>query len=226
MLPVDRHADPERGSARAAILAVGALIAMLLIALAFPARALTQTAWETPRFLSPQAIGGTGFFYVRYSALPGDGQGGFLVWHPSALAQGVSVRLGAAEGVNGVVAGFGGVDVAAPIAAHTDARPLDLSWNAGAGLAVGEYLLVSVPVGIAAGRAWESGPVWFSPYVAVRAAMDLRLGDLAPRDEFEVSPGLDVGFDAAFDQGRAVILRFSTSLGDRSALAVGLVIGG
>ena len=203
----------------------GAAALALTLSLA-PSRAATQTAWETPRFLSPQAIGGTGLFYVRYAALPGDGQGGFVVWSPGAARRGVSVRLGAAEGAGGVTAGFGGVDVTAPIAARTEARPIDISWNAGAGVAVGEYLMVSVPVGLAAGRAWESGPVWLSPYVGVRAALDLRLGDEAPTDEFEVSPGMDVGLDAAFDAARTVILRFSTSLGDRSALAVGLVIGG
>jgi hypothetical protein len=47
-----------------------------------------------------------------------------------------------------------------------------------------------------------------------------------PEDEFDVSPGLDVGLDAAFDEGRNVVLRFSTSPGDRSALALGVVLGG
>jgi hypothetical protein len=222
---VDRYTVKQRTALRAAAFAV-ALALLLLLLLALPRQAAGQTAWETPRFLAPQAIGGAGLFYVRYATLPGDGQGGFITWRPAALARGVSVRLGAAEGAGGVIAGFGGLDVTAPLAAHTDSRPLDLSWNAGAGLAVGEYLIVSVPVGLAAGRAWESGPVWISPYVGIRAAMDLRLGDAAPRDEFEVSPGLDVGVDAAFDRARTVILRFSASLGDRSALAVGLVMGG
>jgi hypothetical protein len=36
---------------------------------------------------------------------------------------------------------------------------------------------------------------------------------------------VDVGLDAAFDRGRNVLLRFSTSLGDRSALALGVVLG-
>jgi hypothetical protein len=218
-----RRADRTRPRGRR--LASAAALALACWSLP-PSGAAAQTAWETPRFLSPQAIGGAGFFYVRYAALPGDGQGGFVVWSPGAFRRGVSVRFGAAEGAGGVTAGFGGVDVSAPIAAHTEARPIDISWNAGAGVAVGEYLMVSVPVGLAAGRAWESGPVWISPYVGIRAAMDLRLGDEAPEDEFEVSPGMDVGLDAAFDPARTVILRFSTSLGDRSALAVGVVIGG
>jgi hypothetical protein len=203
---------------------LGVALAAMLTLLPVPSAA--QTAWESPRLLSPQPIGGTGFFYVRYAALPGDGHGGFLTWRPSALQRGVSIRAGAAEGAGGVVAGFGGIDVNVPLAARTESRPIDLSWNAGAGVAVGEYLIVSVPVGLAAGRAWESGPVWLSPYVAMRAAMDLRLGEEAPEDEFEVGPGLDVGLDAAFDAARHVILRFSASLGDRSAVAAGIVLGG
>ena len=218
MRPVE-HARP-----RGRRLMQAAALALTCWALAVSGAA-AQTAWETPRFLAPQAIGGTGLYYVRYAALPGDGQGGFVVWSPPSR-RGISLRLGAAEGAGGVTAGFGGVEMSAPIAERTEARPIDVSWNAGAGVAVGEYLLVSVPVGLAAGRAWESGPVWLSPYVGVRAAMDLRLGDEAPTEEFEVSPGMDVGLDAAFDRGRTVILRLSTSLGDRSALAIGLVIGG
>jgi hypothetical protein len=124
------------------------------------------------------------------------------------------------------MAGFGGIDVSAPLAAHTEARPVDLSWNTGAGFAVGEYLIVSVPVGIAAGRSWTSGPVWLNPYVAPRLSMDLRFGDEGPDEEFDVSPGVDVGLDAAFDRARTVVVRFSVSLGDRSALAVGAAFGG
>jgi hypothetical protein len=203
-----------------------ALVALLALLALSPRKASAQTAWESPRLLSPEALGGMGFFYVRFSALPGDGSGGFVTWQPAGFPRGVSLRAGAAEGAGGTTAGFGGVDVTAPLAAHTESRPIDLSWNTGAGFAVGEYLIVSVPVGIAAGRSWSSGSVWLNPYVATRVSMDLRLGDEGPEDEFDVSPGVDVGLDAAFDQERNVVLRFSTSLGDRSALALGVVIGG
>jgi hypothetical protein len=224
MLRADPGHRPRLGTVRRlALLALIVLLALLVLA---PARAHAQTAWESPRLLSPEPIGGFGLYYVRFAALPGDGVGGFVTWRPVGFPAGVSLRAGAAEGAGGTTAGFGGVDVSAPLARRTEARPIDLSWNTGAGLAVGEYLLVTVPIGIAAGRSWTSGSVWLNPYVAARASMDLRLGGEGPEDEFDVSPGLDVGLDAAFDQGRNVVLRFSTSLGDRSALALGVVLGG
>jgi hypothetical protein len=219
----DPHPRVSGTLRRLALLALIALIALLVLA---PARATAQIAWESPRLLSPEAIGGMGLYYVRFATFPGDGSGAFLTWQPAAFPRGVSLRGGAAEGAGGTTAGFGGVDVTAPLAAHTESRPVDLSWNTGAGLAVGEYMIVSVPVGIAAGRSWSSGSVWLNPYAAARVSMDLRLGDEGPEDEFDVSPGVDVGLDASFDQARNIVLRFSTSLGDRSALALGVVLGG
>lgn len=223
-----RPAEPvgaSRRFPRSATL-VALLLASAAVALCAPARARAQTAWESPRLLAPAAIGGLGVYYVRYSALPGDGRGAFLTWHPPSSPKGVSLRGGAARGAGGTAAVFGGVDVTAPLAAATPTRPFALSWNTGAGFAVGEYLLLSVPVGLAAGREWVSGPVWLQPYVAVRASMDLRLGAAAPGDEFEAAPGLDVGLDAAFDRSRTVLFRCAISLGDRSALAVGAAFGG
>ena len=212
-------------SMKRAVTVAAALLALLAL-LALAPRAGAQTVWESPRMLSPEPLGGMGLYYVRYGEHPGDGPGAFDTWSTAGFPYGVSLRAGAAEGAGGTTAGFGGVDVSAPLAPRTEARPLDLSWNTGAGLALGEYLLVSVPVGIAAGRPWASGNVWLNPYVAARLSMDLRLGDEGPEEEFDVSPGVDLGLDAAFDRGRSVVLRFSTSLGDRSAVAVGVLLGG
>lgn len=224
-----RPAEPAgtgRRRARGPILvALLPALAAAAVAPCAPTAVRAQTVWESPRLLPPAATGGLGVYFVRYSAFRGDGRGAFATWHPASFPKGVSLRGGAARGAGGTTAGFGGADVTAPLAAATPARPFALSWNAGAGFAVGEYLLLSVPVGLAAGREWVSGPLWLQPHVAVRTSMDLRLGAAAPADEFEVAPGLDVGLDAAFDRSRTVLLRCAVSLGDRSALAVGAVFG-
>ena len=198
----------------------------IVLLLLLPALCSGQTAWETPRLLSPETPGGLGLYWVRFSALPGDGDGAFVTWSPPSFPAALSLRAGAARGAGGVASGFGGVDVVAPLSRRSPELPLDLSWTTGAGVAVGDWVLVSVPVGIVAGRSWTSGPVWLSPYVAGRLALDLRLGADAPEREFDVGPGVDVGLDLALDRARRAVVRFGASLGDRNALAVGVALGG
>jgi hypothetical protein len=104
--------------------------------------------------------------------------------------------------------------------------PFDLDWQAGVGVGFGENLLVTVPLGVSAGISWSSGAVWMAPYVSAGLAADLRLGEEFEGEEFEVYPALDIGLDLSLDSGRRFILRAASSLGDRQAVAIGLVIGG
>ncbi len=87
-------------------------------------------------------------------------------------------------------------------------------------------MVVTLPMGVSAGRSWTSGAVWLAPYVSLGLALDLALGGEAPEDEFTVSPASDVGLDFALDPARRMIVRVAMSLGDRQALAVGLSFGG
>ncbi len=125
---------------------------------------------------------------------------------------------------------FGGLDVRASIARHSERQPLDLEWSSGIGAGSGtgdeRYVLVTLPMAISAGRSWSSGSIWLAPYVALGAALDVSLGDNAPDEEFSVTPAADIGIDLALDPGRRFIIRVATSLGDRQAIAVGLNLGG
>ena len=118
----------------------------------------------------------------------------------------------------------------APVARHTAEQPLDIEWHAGIGAGAGpqddQYLLVTLPMGISAGRSWTSGSIWLAPYVSLGVALDLNIGDDAPDEEFTVTPAADIGFDLALDPARRFIIRVATSLGDRQALVVGLNLGG
>jgi hypothetical protein len=193
-----------------------------LALLALPASA--QLAWDTPRLLGPNVPDGFGVHWLRAGALPGDGDALLVTWAPPGLPAGMSLRGGGGRGAGGDVAGFGGVDVSAPLTERRPGLPVDLSWNAGAGLGVGQWVLFSVPVGLSAGRAWSSGAVWIAPYVSAGLALDLRVGDEAPDKEFEVQPAADVGVDLSLDRARRVTLRAAASLGDRQAVAVGVLV--
>jgi hypothetical protein len=132
------------------------------------------------------------------------------------------------KGVADENAAFGGVDLRAPIVRHSDTQPLDLEWTGGAGVGVGEYILVSVPVAVSGGRSWTSGSVWLAPYLSVGAVLDYRYGDsdLVPDEEFEVQATAGVGADIAFDVERRFVLQLGMSLGDRQSVAVGFTLGG
>ena len=138
--------------------------------LALPLSLQAQLAWETPRMLGPNSPGGLAVHWLQAETLPGDGEAVLVVWQPPALPDGVFLRGGAGTGAGDESAGFGGIDVRAPIASARPGQPLDLAWIAGAGVGVGEYLLFTVPVGLTAGRSWASGSVWFSPYLGVGLA--------------------------------------------------------
>lgn len=188
--------------------------------------AQAQLAPETPRMLPPDGPGGLGVHWLRGEVLPGDGDAVLVTWSPSFLPARLRLRGGGGAGVEGEAAGFGGFDVQAPLARGRRGQPLDLDWYSGLGVGVGQYALVTLPLGLSGGLQWSSGSVWLAPYVSAGVAADLRLGEYENAEEFEVHPAVDVGLDMALDPGRSVILRAATSLGDRQAIAVGLVVGG
>lgn len=176
--------------------------------------------------IGPESPAGVGFYWLRADALPADGDAVAATLPLPGTGGRVTLRGGLGEGATDELAGFGGVDVRALLASHDDSQPLDIGWNAGLGGSYGEYLIVSLPVGLSAGRSWSSGSVWFAPYVGLGAVLDYRTGDAAPDDEFALEPNAEVGFDLAFDPSRHIVVRAAASLGDRQAVAVGLAIGG
>jgi hypothetical protein len=190
----------------------------------FPSGLLAQIAWETPRFIGPDSPEGFGVHWVRAGTLPEDGDAVMVTWAFPGLPTGVTLRGGGGRGAGGDAAGFGGVDLRTPIVRHRDGQPLDLAWVAGAGLGVGQYALVSIPMGVSAGRVWSSGSVWLAPHLGMGISLDLRIGDDAPDKEFEASPYAEVGVDLALDAEQRFVIRAAASLGDRQAVGVGAVV--
>ncbi len=205
-------------------------IAVATAGLAAPGEAHAQVAWDSPRLIGPESPGGLALYWLRSSAVGDEVDGAVATWALPGLGGSVIVRGGVAIDAEDELSGMGGVDLRAPIARHTDGQPLDVEWHAGIGAGgwaeEGGYVVVTLPMGVSAGRSWTSGAVWLAPYVSLGLALDLALGGEAPEDEFTVSPASDVGLDFALDPARRMIVRVAMSLGDRQALAVGLSFGG
>lgn len=205
------------------------LIAATLLALLPPAPARAQIAWDTPRMIGPESPAGFGVYFIRSAALGPEVDAGMITFGLPGTGGAVSVRGGAAQDLDDDFTVFGGIDLRAPIATHTDDQPLDLAWVAGIGAGAptnSERVgTISLPMSISAGRSWSSGSVWLSPYVSLGVAFDLHVGAEAPEDEFEWSPAADLGLDLALDAARRFVVRVGASIGARHAVAVGLDVG-
>ena len=203
------------------------LLAVALLGLALPAGLDAQLAFETPRLLGPETPRGLGVHWVRAGTLPGDGNALLVTLSSAGLPEAITLRGGTGTGAAGGVSAFGGVDVRVPLASRGPGRPVDFAFTAGAGVGVGDYVMFTVPVGVSAGRSWSSGAVWIAPYVAAGLAVDVRTGGGGPgaeQDAFGVSPSADLGVDFSLDSGRRFVVRASTSLGDRQAVAAGVMV--
>jgi hypothetical protein len=223
-MPTRTPAAPAPGRITLARTVLLASVLLLAAAGFRPETAGAQIVWDTPRLIGPDSPSGLGVYWMRAGARPGDEDAFFGTWSLPGFDGAVVLRGGAGEGVGGETAAFGGVDVHAPIARARPGQPLDLEWNAGAGFGVGQYLLVSVPMGVSAGHSWTSGSVWLAPYVFAGAALEFRTGDEAPDEEFKVEATGGLGVDLSFDPSRRFVLRASAALGERQAVAVGFVV--
>jgi hypothetical protein len=197
----------------------------VLALLALPGVAAAQLAPDSPRLISPHGSGGLGVHWVRAETLPGDDAALIGTWAMPGLPAGMRLRGGAGKGAGGVNAAFGGIDYQRPLMRAVAPRRFDLDWQSGVGVSIGDYTLVTIPVGLTGGVSWTSGTVWMAPYVTAGVAADLRIGDQAPAREFEVNTALDVGLDLSFDIERKVVLRAAAALGDRQAVSLGLALG-
>ncbi len=195
-----------------------------------PVAADGQILWDTPRLIGPESPRGVGFYWIRSSSLALETDAAMVTLPLPGMGGSLSLRGGVGVDSDDQLSGFAGIDVRAPLARHTPEQPLDLEWTAGIGAGGGtddaQYIVVTLPMGISAGRSWTSGSIWLAPYVSLGVAFDLNVGDAAPDEDFRVTPAVDIGIDLALDPGRRFIIRAATSLGDRQALAVGLSVGG
>lgn len=192
-----------------------------LVAAAAPAGA--QVAWDSPFMVPPAAPRGLGVYLMEGS--PGDGLGVMGTYRAADAPAGLGFRAGLSEDGSDDLSIFGGVDFSGYLARESADFPVDLVWNAGVGAGFGDFVLLSFPVGMTFGKIVTSDDVRFNPYVGPRLVLDALLGRDAPGgDDLDLGLAVDLGVDLSFDPRWAI--RFGATIGDRDALAVGVVFPG
>lgn len=193
-----------------------ALLALAVLAGRAP-DAHAQVAWDSPFLVGTETPAGWGF-YVS-DPTPGGGIGVMTTWRSADAPGGTGFRLGLAEDPTDDLAVFAGVDVSGRLLTADEEVPVDVVWVGGAGLGARDGVLLSFPIGVAVGRAFEAEEVWFHPYGSPRVVLDARFGGEGGSD-LDLELAVDVGVDLAFDPTWTV--RFGGTIGERRALAIGL----
>ncbi|MFW6202327.1 MAG: hypothetical protein ACOC8B_07100 [Gemmatimonadota bacterium] len=194
---------------------IGALA--LVFGLAVPVQA--QIAWDSPLLVPPRADDGFGLFLTD----PQGGSLGFLgTWRPSAAPPRLQFRLGLAEETAFAddLAVYGGVDGSSLITRATDEFPLDVAWAAGVGISVGDIVNVAFPFGLVLGRTFTDGDASFTPYVSPRVVLDAIFDHPVADDDLDLDLAVDLGLDLGLG---GWLIRFGGTVGDREALAIGIV---
>lgn len=185
-----------------------------------------QVPWDAPFMVPPQPTGGLSVLLTD----PGWGVGVLAMWQGSGTPYHLGYRVGLAEDPFDELAVLGGVDVSAELLAHSREFPLDVAWVSGVGIGISDAALVTIPLGVSMGRVLTSGQVRIQPYVTPRVVLDAWFGDdrcpgpgkCGDDDDLDLGLVVDVGFDLAVS--RNWLIRFGAAVGDREALAVGVIL--
>ena len=175
-----------------------------------------QIVWDSPFLVPPRPQPGLGI-YLGDVAGPG-GVGALVTWQPTPTSWGFRFGIAEAPGPDDLGV-FGGADVSGAITRSSVNMPLDIDWVLGVGLGVASDVVVSVPVGLTFGHTFQGEGATFTPYATPRVIMDAWFGD---RDEtLDLELAVDLGLDLRLSPGWTI--RFGGTLGDREAIAIGIV---
>ncbi|MBI4521606.1 MAG: hypothetical protein HY701_12270 [Gemmatimonadetes bacterium] len=193
----------------------GLTILTLLLA---ASRGVGQVAWDAPYLVAPIPQPGFGIYLTEPD--PGD-LGVLMSWRPVGAWRGIGLRFGIADGPGpGDVSGLAGADFYGSMNRSSQDFPLDVSWVAGVGLGFGDFVLVSLPLGVSLGHTFSGEGVEFVPYLSPRLILDGYFGRDFPDDDLDLALAVDLSVDVAFSP--ALTIRFGATFGDREALAIGL----
>jgi hypothetical protein len=198
---------------------------IVLCASLAPAAASAQTAWDAPLLLPPRPADGFGIFLTDMHR---GGIGVMGTWQSPVWNYGLRAGISEGPGRDGLAV-FGGIDYSGALNRADANFPLDIDWVFGAGLGVSDGVLLSFPLGLTAGHSFRGQGGVFTPYVTPRVVLDAAFGRDAPNDRSHV--GLDLAVDLGLDirilggggPFGGTTIRFGGTIGDRSALALGVV---
>lgn len=192
------------------------LLAVVLPLVVFvPIPSAAQVVWDAPSLIRPGAP--TGLSAMLLDAYPGDELGALVQWRRAPAPLGLGFRVGVTDDARGDLAALFGVDVSGPVSQVQGSGEPDVIWWTGAGLGVGEEVVVSFPVGLSLGWNLRGNGVVFSPNFGGHVALDVISG---PGDDLDVDASVDLGVDLGFESG--LMARFSAAIGGREAFAVGV----
>lgn len=191
------------------------LLSMLLLT---AGRAAAQIAWDAPYLVPPGATGGFGIYLMD---VHGGSLGVMGAWR--SRTGGYGLRGGIAESRDDDIGAFGGVDFSGRVHRANTNFPLDVDWVFGAGLGVADWVRVSVPLGLTLGHTFRGDGAIFVPYITPRIFLDAAFDDDREDDtDTDLGLAVDIGLDLRFPR-TGFLVRFGASLGDREAVAIGLV---
>ncbi len=190
-----------------------------LAAAAGPLRA--QVAWDSPLLTAPAPRPGAGLFL----ASPRFGSLGVLgTWRPGT--GGAGFRVGLANDRHDDFSVFGGVDFQRLEHRGDEQFPLDVGWALGVGAGIGSDGAIVTPtasLNVGGTVSPEGEDFEFTPYMSPRLVLDLATGDVAHPHGSGAHLGfvVDLGVDVSVYRGW--MLRFAGTVGERGAVAVGVV---
>jgi hypothetical protein len=186
----------------------------MLLAAASSAQA--QVKWDSPFLVPPRPSPGVGIYLVDLDG-PGAGVGALVTWQPTPTSWGF--RGGIVESRFDDLAAVLGADVSGAITRSSTDMPLDIDWVFGVGLGIDDDVVVSLPVGVTLGHSFSGEGAVFTPYVTPRVILDAWFGE--PDETLDLAFAVDLGLDLRL-RGNWTI-RFGGSIGNREAIAIGLV---
>jgi hypothetical protein len=153
------------------------------------------------------------------------GLGVLGAWRSSTWNYGL--RFGISEGWNDEdLAVFGGIDYTGLINTASSDFPLDIDWVFGAGAGISDGVRFSAPLGLTLGFSFQGEDARFVPYMTPRVVLDAFFGNDERGSDLDLDVAVDLGLDLRLMRGGPLAgksIRFGASLGDRDALALGIV---
>lgn len=174
-------------------------------------------SWYAPSFTSPEGRNTLGVYVIEPEA---SDFGVVGLWQRSSATTTIGVRAGVFAFDD---AAFSvGADVARDLAGLSAALPVDVAGTLGVGATIKSGTFGWIPVGVTVGRTFEAGGWSFVPYVHPRAALELNVDG----GDTDLDLGWQTGFGADVYSGRGIALRLGATLGDHSAVGLGLALTG